>query len=155
MLRTRFMSQGYVSPELLGLLPRDAIAKTYTNEIDIWALGCIVHELLTGEIPFLDSKEYFVTESTESESDDAPMPQTDVGALKEFCDGLTEFPSDGMRRSGVSDAAEECVRSMLVVIPKFRVAAKDALQSAWLLEQDDPVVTPESGENNHNRSHRM
>lgn len=126
------MTQGYASPELLGLLPPTDMA--YTNEIDIWALGCIVHEMLTGEIPFLDNPQYFDSQlSLASEPDDAQMPQTDVIALKAFCDGSIAFPTDRMRRSGVSDAAEECVKSMLVVIPKFRVTAQDALQSEWLL----------------------
>lgn len=156
MLRTRFMSQGYVSPELLGLLPRTGVANTtYTNEIDIWALGCIVHEMLTGEIPFLDRTQYPESESLlDSDLDEVEMLQIDVTALKEFCDGTAGFPTDSMRRSKVSDAAELCVKSMLVVIPQARVTAHDALQSAWLLETEGPrVVTESIGEQQRKKNH--
>jgi len=35
----------YVSPELL-------MGKTYDYKVDIWALGIMVYELLTGKLPF-------------------------------------------------------------------------------------------------------
>lgn len=142
-LRTRVGTEGYAAPELLGLL---GMANTvYSNWIDIWALGCIVHEMLTGEIPFLDcTAQHFDSEfSLETRPIDELTPQTDTGAMHAFCRGEIPFPTDSMRRSGVSTAAEQCVRSMLVAIPESRVTAQDALQNEWL---QPPVVVGEEGE---------
>lgn len=48
------MPPRYALPEMLGLVPRNGMANmTYSNGVDIWALGCIIHEMLTGEIPFV------------------------------------------------------------------------------------------------------
>lgn len=130
-LRTRVHSQGYAPPEMLGLLGSEH--PTYSTGIDIWALGCILHEMLTGEIPFLDSTpQYFDSDlSLESRADSELTAEVDIAALKDFCDGKV-FPNHGLRRAGVSAAAEECVKSMLVVIPEARVTAQNALLGEWL-----------------------
>lgn len=51
-LRTRVGSTAYMAPELIGMLPKELKDETYTNAVDIWSLGCVVHQLLTAEIPF-------------------------------------------------------------------------------------------------------
>lgn len=42
---------GVYSSGNLGLLPKQS--KVYTGAVDVWALGCLVHEILTTEMPFL------------------------------------------------------------------------------------------------------
>lgn len=143
MLETRLGSQGYVAPELLGLLPRPATSNTYTNAVDMWALGCIVHEVLTSEIPFLDRAPEDV-ETVMSGLDTIPdpsiSPQTDITALKEFCDAKVEFPAQCLRQSGASEAAVEFVMTLLVANPHARLSASEARQSRWLLEQEQEEV---------------
>lgn len=140
MLRTQIRSQGYTAPELLGLIPRRSNRATYCNGVDIWALGCVVHELLTTEIPFLEVgciDTMMTGPDTEWEGDQLPEP--DMFALKAFCGYTTEFLTDTLRKSGASEAAIEFVKSLMVPNPTSRAAAKEALQSPWLLQGDDPV----------------
>lgn len=154
-LRTQVVSPGYTSPELLGLVPRNGVANmTYSNGVDIWALGCIIHEMLTGEIPFLGSIQELGSEfSLETVSNDGLMPQTDITALHAFCNGTIGLPTDSMQKSGVSIAAVECVKSMLVAIPNSRVTAQDALQCEWLRPPADFGVVPEMNQEQSRRNH--
>src|SRR5271170_657642 len=47
---TRFArgTSSYRSPELIRPFP------TFTNKVDIWSVGCIFYELLTGNVAFYD-----------------------------------------------------------------------------------------------------
>lgn len=139
MLHTRLGSQGYVAPELMGLLPRRYMTDNYSNAVDMWALGCLVHELLTGQIPFREI-EYEADGTTEFDlgSGEFIEPQTDMFAVKSFCHGKSEFPTDILRQSLVSETAIEFLKTILVANPESRAAAKGALGSAWLAREDVP-----------------
>lgn len=92
-----------MAPELSGLLPRRAISNWNTNEIDCWALGCTVNELLTIEILFMEvvSEEFEIEMSgLETNCDDRMCAQNDIGALKEFCDEKFGLLTDPLRLSG-------------------------------------------------------
>lgn len=138
MLHTRLGSQGYVAPELMGLLPRRYMSDNYSNAVDIWALGCLVHELLTGQIPFREI-EYEADGTTEFDlgSEESIEPQTDMYAVKSFCDGKAEFPTDILRRSRVSETAIEFLKAVLVANPESRATAKGALGSAWIVREEE------------------
>lgn len=134
-LHTRTGTRGYLAPEMLGLLPNMAVRNAYSNAVDIWALGCIVHEVLTKEIPFLEARYFdsgFSGLTLDGEPEDGMMPETDLNAVKAFCDGTTEFPTERLRRSGVSGTAIEYVKILLVAEPRLRATGKEALQSAWV-----------------------
>lgn len=90
--------------------------------VDLWALGVIVHEILTSEIPFLGNDK-----------------TSNAAAISQYCCGLDPFPSQSLRTSGVGETAREFVESLMVVNPGGRASAADALKSAWLLETD-PVA---------------
>lgn len=134
MLHTRLGSQGYVAPEMIGLLPRKYMRDSYSKAVDMWAFGCVVYELLTGQIPFREI-EYEPDGTTEFEpgTEEFMEPRTDMDAVKSFCDGKTEFPTDILRKSQVSEAGIEFVKGILVANPDSRATAKVALGSAWLL----------------------
>ncbi|KAL0632584.1 hypothetical protein Q9L58_008515 [Maublancomyces gigas] len=139
MLHTRLGSHGYVAPELIGLLPRRYMTYNYSNAVDMWALGCLVHELLTGQIPFREI-EYEADGTTEFDhgSGELIVPQTDMFAVKSFCHGKSEFPTDILRQSLVSETAIEFLKTILVANPESRAAAKGALGSAWLVPEEVP-----------------
>lgn len=83
MLHTGLGTPGYVAPELLGLVPRKYMSKNYSNAIDMWALGCLVHERLTGEIPFREI-EHEAGGPTELDiaTGEIMEPLTDIFAVK-------------------------------------------------------------------------
>lgn len=140
MLHTRLGSQGYVAPELMGLLPRRYMNDNYSQAVDMWALGCVVHEILTGEIPFREV-EYEPDGTTEFDFGSevgAMEPRTDIGTLKSFCDGKTDLPTDVLRRSLVSELAIAFVKELLVADPDSRAAAKKALASVWIVSEEEP-----------------
>ena len=46
----RISTPGYIPPEMLKGLP-------YSFSIDVWSLGCLMHTLLTGKMPFWEEDE--------------------------------------------------------------------------------------------------
>lgn len=145
-LHTRIGSSGYIAPELLGMLPTELKDKTYTIAVDIWSLGCVVHQVLTTEIPFLEAVCDSMTTDMSGigsaaknafESISFVEQETDYAALKAFCWGESEFPMDSLLRSEVGDVAVSFLKTLLVPDPKSRVLAKEALKSNWLLQEGD------------------
>lgn len=112
----------------------------YSNAVDIWALGCLVHELLTSEIPFREiedeDEEDGITEF-DLGSQEFVGQQTDSYALKLFCDGKTKFPTDIMTKQGVSEVAIEFLKAMLLADPGSRADGKAALGYAWLVQDEE------------------
>lgn len=99
----------------------------------MWALGCVVHEILTLKIPFLEpisasDRDWLDLQTAQ------PPPQPDMDILSDFCSGRAKFPAGILRQSQVSECGISFVESLLVADPQSRLSAKDALQSPWLLE---------------------
>lgn len=141
-LKTNCGTAIYRSPEQLGIVPRKfrAAGNSYTNQIDIWALGAIVHEMLTLQIPFLD---------TYIDEDSGPPLSTfedvvDTGLLYTYCQGGSPFPCASLRSHGVSEDGIEFVKSLMAVNPSERPSAAVALASGWLVQVDstDRPVSP-------------
>ena len=40
------------------MAPEIILSKPYGYEVDIWSLGCIVYEMISGEKPFSDSNQF-------------------------------------------------------------------------------------------------
>lgn len=133
-LEAKFGAPGYMAPELLGLLPRSVRGGAgYANGVDIWALGVVVHEILCSEIPFLETYPDSIRSgiSTMTDMDDTFVTQ-DMALVYSYCSGLSEFPSDSLRRNGVSIEGIDFVKSLMAPGPSRRVTAAQALQSQWL-----------------------
>lgn len=114
---------------------------SYTNSIDIWSLGVIVHEMLTLEIPFLDT---FTNEDSALMSCISTIEDTvDTALLYRYCQGATRFPCDSLRNHDVSEDGIEFLKSLMAVNPKERISAAAALANEWLV-QDDPTAGPSS-----------
>lgn len=77
---------------------------SYTKVIDLWALGAVVHEILTSEIPFLDMDQG--TDSMTFASDlyitGDIISTIDMELLFGYCHGLHAFLSESLEKNGVS-----------------------------------------------------
>lgn len=128
MLRTSCGTTCYKAPEQQGLLPRHMRSgNQYSNAVDLWALGVVIHEVLTSEIPFLDT--YL---DSDLDTDFAscmlnPVPQLDGDMLHNYCTGSDPFPVESLRKSGVSDEGVDFVKGLMAPNPADRMTAKNAL----------------------------
>lgn len=140
----------YQAPEQLGLLPRNmrtSLKDSYTKVVDLWALGAVVHEILTSEIPFLDTYQDLdwtmdLTLTPDLSSASNPDPTIDMNLLQDYCRGINPFPRESLRKNGVSKEGIDFVKSLMAVNPRDRVSATDALKSLWLLEINPLKVDP-------------
>lgn len=107
-LRTRAGTEGYIAPEVLGLLEDGAETSSYTSAVDIWSLGCLLHYLLTRKPPFAT-----------------------LAVLRDYCwdDGL-EFPEEELATHSVGQSGRELIRNFLAPQPENR---PDALSSIDIL----------------------
>ncbi|KAI5839421.1 kinase-like domain-containing protein [Morchella snyderi] len=115
---------GYMAPELLkmAIIPRSQQGEAiYTLAVDLWSLGCVIHEMLTFRIPF----SYSATASTST-------AMSGFHLLYQFCQGQSVFPSDDLRSAQATEEQMSLVLGLLVPNPKNRMAASQALQSDWL-----------------------
>lgn len=118
-----------MAPELLGLLPREVrCGLEYTNAIDLWALGCLIYELLTLENPFQD-RTLEINVSGVATSSHIPV---DTYLLSEFCKGNVQLPTESLRQAGAAESAIEFIQSLLVADPRSRMLAADGMKHEWL-----------------------
>lgn len=137
-LRTRCGTPGYLAPELLGLLPRKYVAgevEVFTHALDMWSLGCMVHELLTLKPAFCDAltpEEPTVIES--GFTDSSSGLEVDMGILYPYCQGAADFPTEILRSSLVEDAGINFIKSLLAAAPGDRATATLAQHDPWLAD---------------------
>lgn len=105
---TRGGSQPFMAPEIHGFV---GTKRRYTNAIDIWALGCMVHRLVTGRVPF-------------------PL----VAALGKYCAEKSLFPYDALLDSGIKGPCFNFIRELLVTDPSGRPSASEALKNQWIAQ---------------------
>jgi len=94
----------YVAPEVLAM-------KGYGRKVDLWSLGCIMHLLLRGVLPFDGRTKEEVVEKTLNKKLD-----------------LTHAKWTAL---GVSDAAKDLIRQLLIKEPRQRIELEDALKHEW------------------------
>ncbi|KAF2488146.1 kinase-like domain-containing protein, partial [Neohortaea acidophila] len=113
-LHTNFGTWGYVAPEVLGLQiddAEDASRPSYTNAVDIWAIGVIAFVLLTGGLPF---------------------PSQDHRPLARYVRGQAPFPADVLRAKNISAAGCAFVESLMAPNPLMRPSAESSADNVWL-----------------------
>mmetsp|Transcript_12129 Transcript_12129/g.16529 ORF Transcript_12129/g.16529 Transcript_12129/m.16529 type:complete len:521 (+) Transcript_12129:221-1783(+) len=102
----------YVAPEVLK--------KSYGPEADAWSAGVILYILLCGVPPFWHETEPGIFE-----------------AVKKGKYDLTSKPWDR-----ISKGAKDCVQRLLVINPKQRMTAQEALNHPWVREDGDAPDNP-------------
>ncbi|KAG0642206.1 kinase-like domain-containing protein, partial [Tuber brumale] len=111
MLRTLIFTRSYSAPEILGVLDSSLETSEYTCAVDIWSLGCVIFEVLTGSILF--RMECFVWH---------------------FCYGKAELMLEPLREAVDVEDGFEFVRRLLSPDPLRRPGAMEALRDPWLKE---------------------
>lgn len=127
---TQVGTHGYLAPELLGIFSHNRKGNLYTNAVDLWALGSIVYEMFTSQIPFTVS-------TTALDSNGLCFPQTDMELLSRFCSSAIPLPQEGLQSCGANDHAIAFIKGLLLPDPASRLSASAALQTAWLLTTGD------------------
>lgn len=137
-LRTQAGTLEYSAPELFGLLPRRLKPNdVYTNAVDMWSLGCLVHEMLTTERPFLEDAHDSDPESSLQFDTCTFEPQADIDMIIEFCRDERDFPGEVLEKSGASAGETGFVKALLLPDPRLRLTAVNALASPWISGQSE------------------
>lgn len=125
----------YIAPEVLK--------KNYAKECDIWSCGVILYILLSGMPPFFGDTEAQIFESvmnvgkTQTEQDMHFLVKKGVSNLPAITQLFVEQDELDLQSepwSGISDAAKDVVRKLLVRDPDARATADDILQHEWMKE---------------------
>lgn len=127
------------------MLPRDIMTAgktSYTNLVDLWALGAIVHQILTLEIPFQDMYDGLgiSLSSLDMGSTITRCATIDMRLLYGYCQGLISFPTKSFEQCAVSRHGVYFVQSLMAVDPRERVSASEALESDWLCKTESLVT---------------
>ncbi|GIZ43255.1 hypothetical protein CKM354_000648700 [Cercospora kikuchii] len=118
-LHTHVGTQGYMAPEVLGLLDNDDSedsdsdddsAPSYSNAVDIWALGVITFFMLTTQLPF---------------------SAMNLRPLKRYVRGKTVFPMEGLRKVNISDSGCTWIESCMAPFPHDRPSAGSSVHERW------------------------
>lgn len=116
-LRTFLGTFVYMAPEFFDYVDDgDEESSTYTNAVDLWALGCIMYQLYTHQVPFPSN--------------------SNLTPLKRYCIGKKPFPLDPLRTNNVTKLSAEFIMRLLEPRPSSRLTAQEALETAWLNSVD-------------------
>lgn len=135
-LRTGVGTQFYMAPELHGL---GEAREKYTNAIDMWALGCIIYEMLISTPIFsqLPTSTDNTTSITTISGTTNKKPIFDHNLLWMFYLGGVAFHIEKLQQAQASSKAIE--QSLLCVVPEERLTAASSLQAPWIIEESGPT----------------
>ena len=126
--RTIAGTAGYVAPELLGLAHDDdaddddaSPPLSYSNAVDIWAVGVIAFVLLVGDLPF---------------------DPTDFRHLRRYVKGKVAFPERFLRDRNVSALGLSFIASQMIPAPSSRPSVPSSLKHQWIRAICDPPTRP-------------
>lgn len=112
-LRTQVGTPAFIAPEVAGFGDDDSSddepSQSYTNAVDIWAVGVIAYMILTGQ----------------------PLFQ-EIRQLKRYVQGKMSFPADILTANQVSTQGRAFVRSLVSPKPMNRPGAKASRNHSWL-----------------------
>jgi len=102
----------YYAPEML-------LRNVYREEVDVWAVGCIVYALLGGNVPFGEAGE----------------TEDDLAELHERIE-QNDFDFEDTNWDDVSGSAKKLISKLLVPDPFQRSTISQALKSSWFESPD-------------------
>lgn len=134
-LKTELGTEMYMAPERKNLLPVHLRSSGgYTMAVDLWALGIIVHEMLTAYHPFHPASSGSAYRNTDM-TGVAKGPVSlalDLLLMANFCSGAIELPTHFLQDSRAPETAVQFVKALLVANPSGRMSAADSLRHQWL-----------------------
>ena len=110
MLKTFCGTHSYLAPEVLDAA-RSLGTQKYTVQVDCWALGVILYELLFGKKPFSEDRNTKLSLSEQIKTADYVFPP---------------------KAELISSAGLDLVQKLLIVEPSRRLSSRDLLHHAWL-----------------------
>lgn len=113
------------------------LGRSYTNAVDLWALGVLVDKILTSEVVFLEQ----AGESNISTSTIDSVPAIDMDLLYRYCRDPELFPVSALPSNGVNPDWEGFVKPLMAVDPRIRLTAADALSGVALIEIDARLIS--------------
>ncbi|KAF8538499.1 kinase-like domain-containing protein, partial [Trichophaea hybrida] len=96
----------YMAPEVY--IVDDHEHSQYTNAVDIWSLGCVVHKILTGQTPF-NTADYW-----------------------RYVNGLMEFPVQYLEKERISEPGVGFIKCLMERGAGSRPSAEQARKGVWL-----------------------
>lgn len=132
------------------MLPENRGGPSYTDAVDLWALGCMVYGMLASQMPFVAPTTLLDVETSGLAPQIDQLHQVDPTQLYRYCSGDVPFPIEELIRAGADDHAIAFVAKLLRADPLSRLSAPAALQTPWLLQNpvegdtslDDPNNNP-------------
>lgn len=110
-LRTMTGTHAYMAPEMFPYLVDDQEEHTYTQAVDMWALGVMLYQMLTLEFPFGDQ-----------------LP------LHKYCKSRVGFPEAILSAEQVTPICISFIKSLLRPLPSYRPTSEAAISHTWLQE---------------------
>jgi serine/threonine protein kinase len=110
-LRTMTGTQAYMAPEMFPYLVDDQEEHTYTQAVDMWALGIMLYQMLTLEFAF---------------GDQTP--------LHKYCKNRVVFPEAALHSELVTTTCISLIKTLLRPLPSDRPTSEVAISHAWLQE---------------------
>jgi len=110
-LRTMTGTHAYMAPEMFPYLVDDQEEHTYTQAVDMWALGVMLYQMLTLEFVFGDQ-----------------VP------LHKYCKNRVGFPEAVLQSERVTPVCISFIKSLLRPLPSDRPASETAISHTWLQE---------------------
>jgi serine/threonine protein kinase len=95
---------------MLKYVEVESSGASYTDAVDLWAVGCILYRLLTGTVPFPPGR-----------------------SLIRYCDDESLFPATALHQCGTSKSGEVFIRALLAVSWSERPSAPEALEHEWIV----------------------
>lgn len=107
-LRTRVGTDGYMAPEIFGLLDDMRESSSYTSAVDIWSLGCLLYYALTKRSPF-----------------------STFSSLRSYAQGDASFPEAPLLENGITISGRAFIERLLWPLPEARPKASKQLIANW------------------------
>lgn len=109
MLRTMTGTQAYMAPEMFAYMVHDEEEHSYTQAVDVWALGIVLYQMLTLELAFGDPKQ-----------------------LYRYYKAQSDFPAAPLSADSITPACMDFIRQVLQPVPRDRLTSGGAASHTWL-----------------------